>query len=94
MQEELREIVAIVHEGMRANLTDAVFSLIQSNKSLMDRYLHVVANTGDLRVVNSHLAMAVRDEFATIVAHENGCRVENKDPNSTIIKSNSVFQRG
>ena len=93
MQEELQEIVAIVHREMRANLTDAVFCLIQSNKSLLDRYLHVVANVGDLRVVNSHLAMAVRDEFSSIVAHENGRRIENKGPNSTIIKSNSVFLR-
>ena len=92
MQEELRDIVAAAHERMRSDLIGTVFTLIQSDKELMDRYLRVVADVGNLQVVNSHLAMAVRDEFNATVAHENGRRVENKKPNSTIIKSHSVFQ--
>ena len=92
MQKELRDIVAAAHERMRSDLIGTVFTLIQSDKELMDRYLRLVASAGNLQAVNSHLAMAVRDEFNATVAHENGRRVENKNPNSTLIKSHSAFQ--
>ena len=34
MREELRDIVSIAHQRMRTNLTDAVFTLIQSDNEL------------------------------------------------------------
>lgn len=68
-------------------LTDIVFQYIENDKELLKQYLDLVANTGDLRVVNSNIAKAVSKRF---YLKTNGSQEIN--PKSKLIQSYSEFE--
>ncbi|MFA6201114.1 MAG: hypothetical protein WC679_11980 [Bacteroidales bacterium] len=50
-------------DKISVELTDIVFQYIENDKELLKQYLDLVANTGNLKVVNSNIAKAVSKRF-------------------------------
>lgn len=76
------------------NATDYVFSIIQNDRELMSRYLHLVASNGDLRAVNKRIADEVKLQLGlSTELDENGNPIENEHPHSLLIQSYTLFSR-
>ena len=70
------------------NKIDAVFCYIQNDKELMKEYLHLVAEKGDLGLVNRLIGKIIAQHYNT---KANECQ-SKKQPNSTLIQSYSKLE--
>jgi len=87
MGQEITKFTDGLLDKISEELTDIVFQYIENDKELLKQYLDLVANTGDLRVVNSNIAKAVRSRFDL---KTNGSQKMN--PKSKLIQSYSEFE--
>ena len=69
------------------NQIDAFFCYIQSDKELMKKYLDLVADKKDLRIVNSTIAKKFAENNRT-----KSCGQRSNEPNSTLIQSYSILE--
>jgi len=87
MGQEITKFTDGLLDKISEELTDIVFQYIENDKELLKQYLDLVANTGNLRVVNSNIAKAVRSRFNL---KTNGSQKMN--PKSKLIQSYSEFE--
>lgn len=83
------EIEMLANDAMTVlstRITDEIFLIIQSDRSLMQRYLHLVEASG-AAVVNRVIGKAVKSRFALEDAD-----TREKDPKSTLIQSHQSFK--
>lgn len=87
MRQSMEQFTDGLLDKISVELTDIVFQYIENDRELLKQYLDLVANTGDLRVVNSNIAKAVSKRFDL---KTNGYQEIN--PNSKLIQSYSEFE--
>lgn len=85
---ELSKFCQDVLNEFDENIADAVFCYVQSNKTLMCRYLALVRkHDKGKQIVNSQLAQAITREFDL-----KSTKHQNKTPNSVLIESFSELE--
>lgn len=87
MGQIMKQFTDSLLDKISIELTDIVFQYIENDKELLKQYLDLVANTGNLRVVNSNIAKAVKSRF---YLKTNGSQEIN--PKSKLIQSYSEFK--
>lgn len=90
----MEDLVRDAVRQLMTDVTDHIFSLIQNDRDLMSRYLHLVAQVGDLRAVNKGIADEVKRQLSlNTLFDENGNPVENNQPHSLLIQSYTQFTK-
>lgn len=74
-----------------AVITDKVFLFIESDRELMYEYLHLIAAEGNVSVVNSQIAKAIKKRFNLDNKREPN-QEPNQEPNSLLIQSFTEFE--
>lgn len=68
-------------------ITDRLFLFIEEDAELMQKYLNVIAVSGDLKYVNSTIAKAVKEKFGLA-----NTGAKEDDPESLLIQSYEKFR--
>lgn len=79
---KLNEFTQGLLNKFSAAITDKVFLFIESDRELMYEYTHLVAEVGNVSVINSQIAKAVKKRFNLDDKHE-----PNQTPESLLIES-------
>lgn len=84
----MNEFASELFEKFEAQITDQVFCFIENDRELMKAYLDLVAQTGDLRAVNSGIAQQVATHYGL---KDSGERCS--EPQSLLIQSYTILER-
>lgn len=70
----------MMFERFERQITDNIFCFVQNDKELMKAYLDLVAESGDLQYVNSHIAQEIAKQYG----------LERISPSDKIPRSNLI----
>ena len=78
----------MMFERFERQITDNIFCFVQNDKELMKAYLDLVAESGDLQYVNSHIAQEIAKQYGL-----ERISPSDKNPRSNLIQTYSELIR-
>ena len=84
----MNEFLNRLFEKFELQITDNIFCFIQNDKELMKAYLDLVAESGDLQYVNSHIAQEIAKQYGL-----ERISPSNNDPRSNLIQTYSELRK-
>ena len=84
----MNDFLNMMFERFERQITDNIFCFVQNDKELMKAYLDLVAESGDLQYVNSHIAQEIAKQYGL-----ERISPSDKNPRSNLIQTYSELIR-